>query len=320
MKFAGIFIADPHLRMTPPPSRNTYREDFEVKWGEICSLAVEFNADMICFLGDIFHPLLSGSVSHGMVSWSINQFRRAPCPVYTILGGHDVRIDKDMDHLMRRPLGVLVSSSTMKLIDETGITVNGVHIAGSTAPMGIDANVDNYLMTYSGSEVGIMLTHGNLVFPGHRAWGDDVTSVEFLDTHRPIQKIHINGHLHTQQAVYQGKSGTRYLNPGAVMRSFDMVGVADIPKVAMVQVVDGEIRAGLRTLKCIKPSGEVFKVEEIQRKKAQGVDAGKFVEMLAVESKRLSLEEDLVGEISKMGLEPTLFSTVKHYLELVSVG
>lgn len=313
VKFRGLFTADFHLRSRVPPSRKSFLSDFVVKWEEICQLVEDLDINVICILGDLFNPLVSSGTAHGLVSWITGQFQKAQCDILVLPGNHDIRLDNDLKHLLGRPLGVLVASETVTLVDSSGVKIKGVRICGSPCPMMIDTDIKNYMMPVN--EPGIMLTHGNLVFPGHQTWSTLYTKVEELDQMNFSQIVHLNGHLHAQQALYKGRI-CKYGSPGALMRDFDSVGgLNQVVKVIIVEIdMDNNATLIMKQLKSVKPFAEVFRVEEIKCIKEKEAAVADFVQMLCEEVKRTSLGDDLFEAVSKLKLSSELELMVKDFL------
>ena len=322
-KFVGIFLSDPHLRSRIPPSRYSYLSDFEIKWAEVCQLAEEIEADVIGIMGDIYNALVSSSVSHGLVTWTIEQFKKSPVPIITIPGNHDVRLDCDRNHMFKRPYGVLyMSGAVISVSEATCYLTKGVQIWGSSCPMTIDADIKNYVMPklFKDARAGIMMTHGILVFPGKSTWGSISTKLEDLDKLKLPQLVHLNGHVHDQQVLYKGRT-CKFGSPGAFIREFDTLGTLNrTVKVVIVEIDEkNEAKLRLHTLKSPKPFEEVFKVEEIVKRKQRGEHMTQFVELLAEEVKKTTLEDDLFETVDGMNLDVELGIKVKDYLRRAMV-
>lgn len=320
--FTALVLGDMHLRTRTPPSRITFISDFEAKWAEVCQICNARNVTAVFILGDIFNSL-QGNVSHGLVSWVIHQFRKCLPSIYVISGNHDVRLDSDREHLSRRPLGVVIESEVVKLLTPKPQFYMGKYLAGSDAPMSIDRSIDNYLMKGMPKvpkHGSIMCTHGNLLLPNTKCWSSIYHSVESLLDLNPIQQVHLNGHLHNQQGIFEHNSRL-FVSPGSFMRDYDSNGILmDIkPKVALITWPEGgSPSAELITLLSAKPFKDVFRTEELQREKERGSDMAEFVQMVKEEAGKFSLSDDLLESVGKLDLPPKLSEKLNQYLTLAA--
>lgn len=123
-----IFVGDVHLKGSSPISRkDDYPEVILNKIKYIADYAEEIGCKHILFLGDIFDTV---NTSLQYFSYALSVFkniRDRGIGLYTIVGNHDIRYES-LDSLPTTPLGILVKSNIISLLDT--LEVDDVRIVG----------------------------------------------------------------------------------------------------------------------------------------------------------------------------------------------
>lgn len=134
-----IFVGDVHLKGSTPISRkDNYAEVILGKLNFIKEYALSIGCTTLIFLGDIFDTV---STSIQYFSHCLSCFKDIQdCGIdsYTIVGNHDLRYDS-MDTLQTTPLGILVKSNAMHLLDSLivdDVFIQGTHYPQTPAPKG----------------------------------------------------------------------------------------------------------------------------------------------------------------------------------------
>lgn len=127
-----IFVGDVHLKGSTPISRkDNYPETILNKIKSIWSYADTIGCSTIVFLGDIFDTVNISLQYFSHVLTLFKQIVSSGIDLYTIAGNHDLKYDS-MDTLPITPLGILVKSDAIKLLDM--LTVDDVFIQGTHFP------------------------------------------------------------------------------------------------------------------------------------------------------------------------------------------
>ncbi len=138
-----IFVGDVHLKGSTPISRkDNYSETILNKLQYIWNYANTIDCTTIIFLGDIFDTV---NTSLQYFSHCLTLFKKitdSGIDLYTIVGNHDLRYDS-METLPITPLGILIKSDAMKLLDS--LIVDDVFIKGCHFPESPEPNTQKDL-------------------------------------------------------------------------------------------------------------------------------------------------------------------------------
>lgn len=133
-----IFVGDVHLKGSSPISRkDDYPEVILNKLLYIADCAEELDCKYIFFLGDIFDTVNTSIQYFSHALGVFKSIRDKGIELYTIVGNHDIRYNS-MDSFPYTPLGILVNSGIMKLLDEIiiddDIYIKGFHYPNEITP------------------------------------------------------------------------------------------------------------------------------------------------------------------------------------------
>lgn len=125
-----LFVGDVHLKGSTPISRkDNYSETILRKLEWVKGYADSIECKNIIFLGDIFDTVNTSLQYFSLCLSTFKQIVDSGINLYTIVGNHDIRYDS-IDTLPVTPLGILVKSEAIKLLDELVIDdtyIKGVH-------------------------------------------------------------------------------------------------------------------------------------------------------------------------------------------------
>lgn len=338
-------LCDLHLSERKPSGRKDpdYIETQFGKLRHVWSLAKGFNwhgetlkADAVVIAGDIWHHASGKRISHAFVGRVIEEFKKAPCPIYVIPGNHDMEFNR-LEDLESHPFGVLVKAGVVQMVlwpryAEVG-TDPKVLVTGKEYTL--DGPV-RWLTALRESEVLRKLKNDIQVESGcsvkvygltHCFWGPGDS------THQGMEPIvgHLNvantgidvmlaGHAHVDNGVVQVQSATGHhhvVEPGAMMRgSISTVDIDRKPKLALsVFRESGEVE----TITVVIPHqefGEVFEVERHQDKKQTLVKDEKFISSLkGLNITRKSLFE-VLDQVQEQGTSPEVVGKARQLLLL----
>ena len=304
-----LLAGDYHLSdRTPKFRKDNYKETGFVEMGMIREKSSELKVDAVIFTGDIFDDKAATRNSHTLVREAIYNFSLFPCPVYSIIGNHDISYNR-IETLEKQPLGVVFESRALKKLDR--ITIKGVDIVG------IHFSEENtYDVLYSNKIEGrplIAVCHVLATLEGGDFFGEPIFSYEQLAQHGNVDCYGF-GHFHNDQGI-QVVKGKHFLNLGAIAR-----GALNKDNIHR-QVKLGLIEHNGKEFKCseiilpVRPASEIFDMERKQEIDENENQIEAFVKSLTANELFESLE-NLEDNIRGMRLESKVENRLCQYLNL----
>lgn len=199
-----IFVGDVHLKGSSPISRkDVYPEVILNKIRFIWDFATTIDCTTIIFLGDIFDTVNTSLQYFSHCLALFKDMSRKGIDLYTIVGNHDIRYDS-MDTLPITPLGILLESGAIKLLDS--LTVDDVYIKGCHFP---DKPVKNDVQDF----YSILLLHRfyESGFNEEPIKKEDIKELNY-DTY-------ILGHDHRPYSTICMDDGVSIYRPGSLARN-----------------------------------------------------------------------------------------------------
>lgn len=291
-----LFVADPHFAATPPGQRN---EDYPLHVFEKVRAALDYAAErdlQAVFLGDVFHwprdnpnsllvALIDFFAEH-------NRSRRKP---WALVGNHDkyqARYTQDVS------LAVLEAAGVLQVMDTQGLQFElqapGQRLLLGASPEFCDLPEGR---EKEGDEVVLWVTHHNIGFPDFQEKPLRIREIPGVDWI-------VNGHIHRPQPT-QTRGGTRWVNPGGLMRmQFTRYNMERKPQVA-VWTPQCQQRGDLEFWQVpVRPFQEVFPDQELpQEALGQAERESLFVRGL----ERLALRRTQEGTGLKQFLTENLY-------------
>lgn len=276
-----LCIGDVHL-CDKPPSGAT--EAYLTEQWAVLTEALEIAATgnlLPVFAGDIFHRKTPSRNSHALNEKLIRICKDSPLQPRVVPGNHDMLHDR-FDSLSSQPLGVVVASGAMKVLQ--GMDADNHHLWGvawgqrpPVFPVG-DSLVVAHAEIYPDGKVP--------------PWGGDPASAW---AHAIGKGYCYYGHIHDYHGIY--KSGDMiFANMGALTRgALTESERTRVPAVCKWDPVNGFVRIELESP---LPAEEVLRIVESEEVKKQRADAEDFLSQLNV-SAHTSLEE-AIDEIMKL--------------------
>ena len=199
-----IFVGDVHLKGSSPISRkDAYPEVILNKIRFLWDFATTIDCSTIIFLGDIFDTV---NTSLQYFSHCLSLFKdmsRKGIDLYTIVGNHDIRYDS-MDTLPITPLGILLESGEIKLLDS--LTVDDVYIKGCHFP--------NKPIKNEESEIYSILLLHRFYESGFNE--EPITKENILELN---YDTYILGHDHRPYSTITLDNGVTIYRPGSLARN-----------------------------------------------------------------------------------------------------
>lgn len=120
-----IFVGDAHLNHVAPASRkDDYKRSMFNKLEWLIQKVIELEVRVVVFSGDLLHVK---QYSDDFNTELNGVFRKFPCPVFSIVGNHEVNFASP-EYLHKSTLGVLMSSGVIKRLGS--ITIGDLTLVG----------------------------------------------------------------------------------------------------------------------------------------------------------------------------------------------
>lgn len=318
-----ITFTDVHISDTNPQSRlGDYRGDIMDKLNQIKLVGKKLNVDFFLFGGDLYHLPAPTRTSHKLNIMLSEMFRSYSAPIYGVAGNHDLRYDSH-DSLREQPLGVLTSNQVIKLVGEETIDKGDIKavIIGSEFDENPEIkDLDN--VDISPFDVSIRILHLYSTPSGGKLINQKLYS--YTELSELNNDIYMLGHYHIDQGIKEIKSKKgktqHFINVGALSRGTrsddDIKREPKISYVIIKKTEEGiKIKAQAIKLK-VKPSEEVFDLEEKKKEKERIEVANKFVSKLEEELSDITNSADNIEkEIEDKDVGKEIIDSVKDYLE-----
>jgi DNA repair exonuclease SbcCD nuclease subunit len=301
-----IWSTDWHVADNAPDNRiDDYTETCFKKIEQIKSLCKATKADICLIGGDIFHVKTSSKVRHALVARLIETFRFFPCPVWSLIGNHDIS-HNNIITLPEKPMGVLFSSKTVyKLDDEIFSSKDGlkIRIVGKHFDPTMDEH--SFDSITKGNENWLLVAyHGfasvnGISFPG-----------ELTYKYSDLLKLPVDdwffGHWHIDQGIYK-ENDHNFVNVGSLTRgALTLENISRTPK-AVICTYDKHSRTLQQVKLNVEPADRVFDIRKKERSDREQVLINQFIDSLKKETMSKSDHKDDINDrLNGMDLDSTI--------------
>lgn len=268
-----LWRTDVHLAdKTPRRRTGDWTHDVVTKLQWIGDLATSNKIDAVLDGGDFFDVKSPTRNSHSLVRQAFYAHENYPCPVYALVGNHDVKYGK-YEYLPEQPLGVLFSS---KLFQEFGgdkevtivkdgvkVRIVGIPYHGTAYDFSLLSNLKKGNEDYLLVACHLLARKGET---GSMFESEDIVGYNFLDT-IPDVDCWFFGHWHKDQGITKLPNGSYVVNVGSLTRG--SLHLDDLDREPCVVEVQASLE-GLELVRHnvpIRPATEAFKIEEAVREK-----------------------------------------------------
>jgi DNA repair exonuclease SbcCD nuclease subunit len=316
-----LYVTDVHLKDKPPVSRiDDYAEALFGKFLKLRKLCEKLSIDAFLIGGDLFDVKDSVKVSHYLTRRSIEIFKSFPCPVYSIVGNHDIKYDR-LDTISEQPLGVLFESGAVQRLTKAEF--------GNTEVIGVDftsdknTEVSDFVFEKTADEQ-ILSTHHNLFLGKTEFFDEKAISYEQLEKEVNAWLV-LCGHIHyppNGEYIVKVKD-TYFVNPGSLSRG--SLSKDNLQRPVQAALIDTDEKSvELVNIKAAPPE-EIFDLESKQEKDEKSEKIEDFVENLrdAVEKTEgedvytiLSELDTLFPEDMEKKLRDLVSEKIGHYVEM----
>lgn len=270
-----IWRTDVHMAdKTPRRRTGEWTKDVSEKLVWIGNLAKKIEADGVIDGGDFFDVKSPSKNSHNLVRETFKCHENYPCPVYGLVGNHDVKYGK-YEYLPEQPLGVLFSSGLFKEfggVKEVIFEKNGVKVRLVGIPYHGTAYDFSLLETIEKKDEDYLLVACHLLArkgkTGTMFEGEDIVGYDFLNSISDVDGWFF-GHWHKDQGIEKLPNGATVVNVGSLTRGSLHLDDLDRKPCVVEVCADKSNLSFIRHNVPVRASSEAFKVEEALREKGE---------------------------------------------------
>ena len=322
MSIRIIWRTDVHLGdKTPVRRTGCWTEDVLKKLSWIGEKASKINADAVLDGGDFFDVKFPTKNSHALVRKAFEVHKKYPCPIYALVGNHDVKYG-DIEYLPEQPLGVLFSSEVfLQFGDEQEIIIEkeGVKVRIVGIPYhGVEYDFDR-LSNLKKKDEDYLLVACHLLArkgkTGSMFENEDIVGYDFLNTISEVD-VWFFGHWHKDQGITKLKNGSQVVNVGSLTRG--ALHLDDLNREPCIV----EVVANPKEIKCVRHNVPVleaefaFKIEDALREKEDSDRMVDIVEKMKSISNQgwntMTLRDQVMGV---KNIPSEVKEIVLHYLD-----
>lgn len=263
-----LCIGDLHLSDKPPSKcTESYNDDLFDLLLEIAKISGDREVDAAVFAGDLFHIKRPDRTSHKTVQRMIDVVQSFPCPVYGVVGNHDIQHDRLASIFETQPFGVLLQAG-MRLLDgwSNDLPIYGVpwQQDWSQGQPAFAEWREHWARAeetdYAGR--GLIVTHAPLYPPGQENPFENIPA-EIVAGWMGNRGHLYYGHVHDLHGAFEWE-GVAFCNQGAISRG--SLHESDLTRHPAVTVWHSD-RAGLAAFERVelltaRPAEEVFRLAE----------------------------------------------------------
>lgn len=318
-----LLLGDIHLADRPPSScTEDYLDDLFALLEETVALALQRQVTAVIWAGDIFHFKTPGRTTHRTVRRLIDHARTYPCPVCVVPGNHDLTNDRLASLDETQPLGVVLASGAVHVLDRWMLPTErldrdgwldplyGVPWLGTFTDDTVQAALAEYRDDPGDAEHHLVVTHAPLYPPGlelpyehypTRAWA------AAMGGHGSVYY----GHIHEPHGIYT-VDGVTFCNPGALSRgSLHEHNLTRAVSCAAWDSTTGEFE--IIPLPH-KPAAQVFRLAEAGQARSAQVELDRFLDSIGQTRIEITSIESVVAHIRSLRLGAAVEALVEELL------
>ena len=294
MTFKVVWSTDWHVADIGPVNRtDDYMETCFRKIEQIRLISEKIKADICLIGGDVFHVKTSSKVRHALVARLINTLKAFPCPVYSIVGNHDIS-HNNINTLPEKPLGVIFESGALRMLDDETFVKGDINVRIIGKHFDPKIELDAFDGVEKGDEDWLMLAyHGYASLQGVSYPGETTFRYSQL-AQLPVDDWYF-GHWHIDQGVTL-VDGKNFVNVGSLTRgALNLENITRTPKVVLASY--GKTTRKLQQIKLrIEPAAHVFNMARKERTDREQLKINMFVENLRKETSQKNAGKPAIAE------------------------
>ena len=302
MKF--VFRTDVHLSAQAPVSwSGDYTEEIFDCLDQIGRLATKEEAVAVLDGGDYFHIKAPTRTPHWLVERSAATHKSYPCPIYTVIGNHDISYN-NLETLEKQPLGVLLKTGVFRQLEEETFEEGPLQVRVVGVPYSPFRTLEELqaIKKRPGDTHLIAVVHA-LATEKPSGTEDEIFKepvFRYADlVSREGPDCWMFGHWHKDQGVTTIRD-IKFVNLGAVSRgALSRDNLDRTPKVAVLEIDELGVEVHQVPLKVL-PIEKAFDLERKQRQDREDETIDQFIEQM-----KLNVSQDSSGDIDSTlsGLE-----------------
>lgn len=314
-----LCVGDVHLADKAPSNcTDSYNDDLFDLLDEIVKISGDRRVSAVVFAGDIFHIKRPDRTSHKTVQRMIDVVQSFPCPVYGVVGNHDIQHDRIASIFETQPFGVLLQAGMLMLDgwSKSDLPLYGVPWQQHWA-QGEPAFAEWREAQQSGA---LIVTHAPLYPPGEELPWENIpaeTVAEWMDGHGHLYY----GHVHDLHGVFAA-GGVTFCNQGSISRG--SLHESDFNRKPAVTIwhsgVAGPTAFERVELASAKPGAEVFRVEEHTAKVDYRDRLDRFLSAVAGSTVEATSVEAVIAAVREMGLPVPEVELATEVLTEAAIG
>lgn len=316
-----LCVGDVHLSDKAPSNcTDSYNDDLFDLLAEIVKISGDRGVSAVVFAGDIFHIKRPDRTSHRTVQRMIDVVQAFPCPVYGVVGNHDILHDRIESIFETQPFGVLLQSG-MRLLDgwaNADLPLYGVPWQqhwheGRPA-------FDAWVAQIPLAGRGLIVTHAPLYPPGEELPWENIPASTVAEWMGGSGYLYY-GHVHDLHGTFQA-GGVTFCNQGAISRG--SLHESDFNRVPAVTIWH-EDRIGVEAFERVelttaKPGSEVFRVEEHFEKVDYRERLDAFLAAVAGSTVKATSVESAIAYVRSLGLPEPEVALATEVLTAAATG
>lgn len=313
-----LTVGDVHLSdKAPSKCFDTYNDDLFVLLSEIVKISSDRSVDAVVFAGDIFHIKRPDRTSHKTVQRMIDIVQSFSCPVYGVVGNHDIQHDRLDSIFETQPFGVLLQAG-MILLDgwASGLPLFGVPWQQHWH----DGEPAFEAWNQRPHSESLIVTHAPLYPPGEELPWENIPAPTVAGWMGGSGYVYY-GHVHDLHGVFESE-GVWFCNQGSISRG--SLHESDFNRIPAVTIWH-EDRSGAEAFERVeltsaKPGSEVFRVEEHVATVDYTARLDAFLAAVGDSKVEATSVEAVLAQVQAMGLPAAELALATEVLQAAAIG
>lgn len=216
-----LTAADLHLSDKPPSNcTDSYNDDLFTMLEEVVSIAKAQAVDAMVFAGDLFHLKQANRTSHRTVMRMADVVQAFSCPVYLIIGNHDIQFDRIDSVHETQPFGMLLKAGAHLLSGWANPDLPLYGVSWQQDWNGPDTSsafydwINEIDQRWSGE--ALLVTHAPIYPPGEELPWENIPAWTIAEMMGRIGYCYY-GHVHSCHGMFE-TNGVTFCNQGALSR------------------------------------------------------------------------------------------------------
>jgi Calcineurin-like phosphoesterase len=341
-----LCLGDIHASERPPSScTDSYNDDIFGLLLQTQQIANAREVAAVVWAGDVFHSKAPSRSSHRLVQRFLDHLSGYECPVYVVPGNHDVQHDRMASLAETQPLGVLIRSGMLRLLngwesytgpfsegEAAGLPIYGVPWLQEWTGETVSAALEGWRRQVSGAGTGavhpLVVTHAPLYPPGQELEFEHFPARQWQEAMGGRGACYY-GHVHewhgiwrvahvveSDEAFTSEVGGVTFCNPGALSRG--SLHEHNLTRTPACAVWDSETGTFEEIPLAARPPEQVFRLQENREITDMQGRLEAFLAQVGSSSLEVMSVESVVHHLRSLGLDPADLELAEELLAEVS--